>query len=399
VFGSLGTPTRTRWLALLIFVAGNWVAQDYFAPQALAFVLAIAFVGIVLTWLHGREKPPALAVAAAVLVFSAIVVSHQLTPYILIVAVGILTALGRAKPRWLVALMLAEAVLYLLPRYDMVAGNFGGLFSSAFDIFNNARSNAAPPGGLAGRIATARAARILSFAIWGLAALGLLRRRRARVPSTVVVALAATPLFVVLAQSYGGEAVFRVYLFSLPWSALLAASLVHPSAPSARRSALGAVLLSCALLPLLIQAYFGSEAINRVWPSDVAAADYFYAHAPAGSALVLTTPDFPSRDSADYDRFKSGKGEFETNLASLAFRGVFFGPDTLASVEKAVRTDVGPNGHGFLALGPGQRAYAAEFELLPPGSIESLDRALAGSPRWRLFFRQGDSAIYELQGD
>jgi uncharacterized membrane protein len=38
--------TRQRWFTLFLFVAANWVGQDYFAPQAIGFVLSVAIVGV-----------------------------------------------------------------------------------------------------------------------------------------------------------------------------------------------------------------------------------------------------------------------------------------------------------------------------------------------------------------
>ena len=36
------------------------------------------------------------------------------------------------------------------------------------------------------------------------------------------------------------------------------------------------------------------------------------------------------------------------------------------------------------------------FKLLPDGSLDSLSRALAASPDWRVFYRNRDVVIYQL---
>jgi hypothetical protein len=76
VFGALRVARPTRWLAVFLFVAGNWIGQDYFAPQALAFVLSLAVFGMLL-----------------------VVVTHQLSPYMLIIGVALLTVAGTIRPR------------------------------------------------------------------------------------------------------------------------------------------------------------------------------------------------------------------------------------------------------------------------------------------------------------
>jgi hypothetical protein len=44
------------------------------------------------------------------------------------------------------------------------------------------------------------------------------------------------------------------------------------------------------------------------------------------------------------------------------------------------------------------KIYSHVFKLLPDGSLDSLDNALAASPQWRVFFRNQDAVIYEFVG-
>lgn len=434
LFGLVRLDQRTKWTAILIFVLGNWVAQDYFAPQALAFVLALAFFGVVLGGLQRHDPafgrtalrlwrlderlrrvtrarfipadeplPPyieqrwlrASAVVLALTLFGAIVVSHQLTPYLLIGGIGALTAAGRVRPRWLVLAMVAIAGLYLLPRFDFVSERYGSLLAAPFRFLNNAKGNAIVDGGAPGRIATVRAARLLSLLVWSLAGVGAIRRYRRREAVLVPALLAAAPMGLLLMQDYGGEAIYRVFLFSLPWSALLAASALRGR--TARRTAIAVLGFALVVTPLLLQAYFGGERTNRVWTDDLAAATYFYAHAPAGSTLMLAAPNFPVRDAANYSDFAVPDGDFEPNLMrDEEFRGAWLTDHSIPLVERAVRANRRPTGPAFLAIGRGQREFADEFRLVPHGSLDALDRALARAPHWRVFFRRGDAVIYEL---
>ena len=83
----------------------------------------------------------AVAVIAALVVFTAIVVSHQLTPYAGLCAIGALTLLDMVRPRWLFLATIAIAVLFLIPRYSLIANQYGGIFSG-FDILQNASASA-----------------------------------------------------------------------------------------------------------------------------------------------------------------------------------------------------------------------------------------------------------------
>jgi len=42
------------------------------------------------------------------------------------------------------------------------------------------------------------------------------------------------------------------------------------------------------------------------------------------------------------------------------------------------------------------KVYAHLYDLLPDGSLDNLDHALAASKRWKLFYRNADAVIYEL---
>lgn len=430
----LGASVRVQWTAVLLFLLGNWVSQDYFAPQALAYSLALAVLtmvfvafrsGGVARWvssleawvgtrvLRGTARCPAEVVEVPaeggpgtgrgwplVLLlglFTAIVVSHPLTPYMVIASVGLMTVMGAVRPRWLVLVLVVETVVYMVPRYDFVASNYG-IFHAIGNFFTNAQNNALTDAGLPGRLATAAAARYLSLGVWSLAALGVVSRLRRGAPALVYAGLVAAPVVLLLGQDYGGEAIFRVYLFALPWSAFLGADLLMRLRD--RRPLVGgavALAATLAMAGLFLQAYFGGESVNRAWESDVAAATYFYDHAPEGSILVLAAPNFPTRNSANYDRFLMYDAASDPNLmGEPALRGRMLDRSVLPRIESSLRAQVGESRSAYLVIGEGQRAYVDTYRLLPEGSLDALDSALDASRRWRTFYRSGGTVIYEL---
>ena len=70
----LDVPTAIS--ATFLFEVLNWVAQDYFAPQSLALILVLAFLTLIGS---SRDRPNLVVVM--IVVFCAIVVTHQLSPY------------------------------------------------------------------------------------------------------------------------------------------------------------------------------------------------------------------------------------------------------------------------------------------------------------------------------
>ncbi len=60
IMRTLTSGRRLRWMAVWIFYLANWVGQDYFSPQAFAYVLYLILIGAILTWLGGTNpwRPP-----------------------------------------------------------------------------------------------------------------------------------------------------------------------------------------------------------------------------------------------------------------------------------------------------------------------------------------------------
>ena len=104
-----------------MFCLGNWIDQDYLSPQAFGFFLYLVVVALLLTVLSARAGAPTswrpaallvwwrartpeepdrrLRVGALLLVLLLCVVmvaSHQLSPFMLLVAVAALVVLGRS---------------------------------------------------------------------------------------------------------------------------------------------------------------------------------------------------------------------------------------------------------------------------------------------------------------
>jgi hypothetical protein len=445
VLRRLAVGRRERWLALFLVVVGNWVGQDYFAPQALGLVLSLATFGMVLAWFQvdrpsaavrmaarvarrlvrapaGRAAVPvpvpvtvltgwrrALALAGIFVVFAVVVVSHQLSPYLVVSGLALLTLGGVVRPRWMVAGLTAVMIGYLVPHLPYLhrTGNLSGsplnprdVLSALGNPFDNLKSSGFGGGTpRPGRALTALGAPALILAMWGLGLIGAFRRLRAGRPVRAMLLLAVAPALLAFGQNYGGEAIFRIYLFSLPWIAVLAASALAPRAVRwGRLSGAAVVVVLTGAAVLFMAAFYGSVELYRVRPGAVAAAVYFYGHAQPGSVLGVGAPDSPARLAGNYDDFL--RGSTPPPLTSLdAFRGRRLGVGDLPALADLYRgSAVGTPGDVFLVLTADQDVYAHVLGLLPKGSIAGLDRALAASPDWRVFYRNRDAVIYQFVG-
>jgi hypothetical protein len=409
--------------AALLFVVSDWVGQEYFSPQAFGFTLGLGLLLVVLrhlcptdrlsarrlTRMIGRvartAQLPALGDRSStwprrtsigvVLALDVVIVgSHQLTPYMVLVQMVVLMLTGLLKTRGMVAVMALITFAYLAANLSYVQHNFG-LFSS-IDPFNNAQHSAiydlAPQ---AGKAFSAQAAHLLSFVVWLGAALAaaVLARRGLLRRALPLALLAVSPFALIFGQSYGGEASLRVILFSFPWcAALIAWALLAIRRVRLRQclTVAGALVLSALFVP----AFLGQEELNVIPVGEVRASDWFYAHAPADSVLMLAGPDFPARYGPRYKVVIGPQSDDDPNLLRTpTFRHRPLGPADVPSVLGGIRDY---SSRGFLAFSTTEDTYARVFRLTAPGGLESLERAVAASPQFRLVYGDRDARIYEV---
>lgn len=343
---TISDRARIYWTATLVFTLANWVNQNYYAPQSYSYSLYLAMCLIALTFLRGvptkwmagfemrignsglaqrvkRRHPVAmpgiwerpvspgqtLACVAILVIQAVIVVSHQLTPYLAILGLVPLLFGGYFRPRWLGVGLVVLPLAYFIPNLAYVKGKYG-LFSG-FNIFDNTgyRPPRADPLVVGGWILTgqtlAHLAVVLTLATGGLAVAGFIRRLlQGHVRTTLVVAwLAFAPALGLLAQSYGGEARFRVFLFALPWLSIGVAWLFWSGPVRTRRTVVGSSAALIAMAMLFTVVHFQPEADYRVSKEDVTASQWLDANTREGDLVFETKYFFPLLVGPNYPHY------------------------------------------------------------------------------------------------
>jgi len=432
LFRALTSSRRTAWLALWVFYLTNWVGQDYFAPQALAFFFYLVVIGICLTWfrspigsgdgaarprpwLPGRwlaylcqraaqiEPPDAPAgmaqlvglVVILLLCMTAIVASHQLTPFVLTGALAALVALGRCR---LTALPLLLGVMtgawLCFPALPFFAASVvHSLLDSFGALVDNTTSSLHDLSKASyGQSVVARIGRLFTVAVWGLAALGAVTRLCVgRVDLTLAI-LALLPFGLLVGNSYDGEMLFRVYLFSLPFMACSIAKLLRPMLEWQRRwSVAGTSLFSAVLTSGLLFAYYGHDHQYYFTPDEVAASAVIYGNARPGSLLVSGSRNFPKLYK-NYDSF---------TFVPLSTEP----PESQARViadpvnELASWLDHPGYAQAFVLITRSQMVMADELgDEMPPGSLQKIEQALRRSPLFKLYYDGRDAHVFMLAG-
>jgi hypothetical protein len=329
---ALSAQPRIAWLSAGVFTMVNWTGQDYLAPQTLGVWLMLCIAGVVMTVMRRTDDPHSVGPSARIvaprppdginrlwvgnegrrvrlgtgawavvhvlvaLSIAAVVASHQLTPFMLILVFFALWLVGRT-PHWQLAVGTAvfAGIWLVVPAWPFVSGHvtdlLGGLGSggATANLGNRVASGSADHK----LVVTARLAQ--SATVWLLAGFGTLvliaQRRRVR----AVVLLALAPFLLLPLQAYGGEMLIRVFLFGLPVVAFLVAVFLFSVSGGAawRGIALGAVLVLLACTTVLTR--YGNERGEHFSPAEVGTYAWVTQHTKPGATIVTFDQNTPWR--------------------------------------------------------------------------------------------------------
>jgi hypothetical protein len=384
-----------RWVVgLWLFVVFQWTNQDYFSPQALAFLF---YLGLMVVLAHTALRRDgsfnAGSGGATVILFTLIVATHVLSGLIALFVIAGLTLTKQLRRPTLLLLCLLVFVAWqaypAAPFYEFYGHRLLQTVFAAGDFLQTNVSGRISGSGAHLTVSRARVAATAIAFLLGLFALVLplwprlrdrWRRPRAlwrSLPREIRFALAwlISTVLVGPVSAYGGEMLIRTELFSLPPLAIILAV-------AARRHAVLAVAAGTLIVmaPLHILTHYGNELYDYVSPGELAGFRFIANHlAPAKL----------------YGGFPGG-GFLKS--VSLRWRN--------SSVPGGTHVPVAadflqPNAHHwgrmpggvYVAFGRGDTAAATLF-YNKPHLIADMRRLVAHDPQFRPVYLTPDYAIY-----
>jgi hypothetical protein len=424
---SSGVSRRAGWLGVALFYATNWIYQDYFSPQAVNFLLYLVVVAVVLAcWrpvvtavergrpalavrLRGAREalrmrrllgeaaatdwPPSLLLGSFLVVTLVIVgsaMSHQLTPYAIMLALVACLLTRRLGRPELVVLSFLLAIGWLsLGASNYWLGHlsqiFGGIFQFGTTLSSNVSSRVA---GSASHRLVVDARILLTAALFAAAALGAARRAAT---SRTLELLAVAPFFVLAGQSYGGEGLLRVALLAGPFAALLAAGAVLPSrngpirplVPALRLGRHGRVVLAaviavglCGAAATMTLVRGGNDYYETFAPGELAAVNYTYLHVHGPrQSIGLVAPYEPI-------------GQWAVGTVNLTAVSANGSVPTLYRI----RRDFYVNRPSFVVLGLAQAHWGEVLGGYPAGWMSDL-QAYLETIGYRVTFQNPDAVV------
>jgi hypothetical protein len=431
-------------VTLLLFSVGLWTAPIYLAPQSLGYFLAFMVVGLALRCLGpdpsapaqqrltaltnrmsdvvrrsrvwrvtlpvGADGPvpstglssirPDLPAFGAILVIlmlaGAIVISHQLTPFFVLLSLTILVLARRCSAWWLPIAIAVMFVLQIVASYDYLSQHQSLISLDFFQNIQGAQSGSPSPG-TAGHRFVALIARVVSAAILGLALLGWWRVERHERGAWLLL-LALAPGLLVFVQGYGGEGIYRVYIFMLPWLSYLGSSLllsIRRVRPVVAMPVFA--LVSAVGVLLFIVSHFGYERVSIMPPQEVAASEWFERNTPPGSVINFLSFNYPSPSTSQYARHFTGAEIWGVSVFSnVKFAGRRLDLTDVPDTIELIHSFSNPGSPSYLALGPSEAAFAESYGFAPVDSVNQFSDLLVRDPRFRMVFRNKDAIILEV---
>ncbi|SEC16412.1 hypothetical protein [Rhodococcus koreensis] len=392
----LGFDMRVALTAAMVAELANWVGQDYFSPQAIALVMALGVVALLVVSTEHRS-----AAYLSILVFAALVPTHQLTPYWLFGVTAALAVTRKIRPWWLPVPYFAILVAYLVPRLDIVAP-YGLL--SGFNPVDNAASNVTAVGTL-GKIFTSAVCRSLSAGIILLAVVCAILLWRSKRPAWVATVMAFSSFALLAGQSYGGEAIFRVYLYAVPGCAILIAPILVDALTIRFRSGLLRAVVPVGLASGLayvtfagLQGYYGLWSLVVGYQSQVTFAEDILANEqPPATIMSLYPAGLPTRVSADYIKFAVVDKDFDQPLLALP-PALLEGFPHGGQIEMLTADAAEREGDTYLVFNTQGTAAIRYYGYLPDGSVDNFEDQLRSSPDWSVSAQDVDSTIFRYTG-
>ncbi len=403
---------RVAQLAVVIYLLTNWVGQNYFAAQTLGSFMALVALGMICSWFRrdrgrppdtaeppvGRPADPALQTrrcALLALVFLGALMVHPLTPIVVIGAVVVAVTMGWVRDRWLLVALAAVAVAWVVRAFPYFAAQefdlgFGG------SPTDNAAGNVDTVNAPADALLIGNVTKAYSAGVWLLAAVGGVVAAWAKRRIGLLVVLAMIPFGIPLVQSYGGEAIYRVYLYSLPVMAALIAWGIVSTTPIVRRprlpqpTVLAAVVCLC-LAAGFVVVHYGRERVNQVDRSEVAMEEYVDETVDGPAILAQFSGSHPAQSTARYPEFQV-TDTYTPQIAEMLGPTEVL-PPTAALDEVADDLVELTAGTPYVIVGPGMVDELAVVGSFPVSTTGEAAAFLLSHPRFRLAHRIDDTYL------
>ncbi len=394
-FGRLTSSNYRIWAAMTLVVLVNAIGADYFSPQSVGFAIGLGVFGLAL----GRQSQgldERVRMALLLLAGCALAVTHELSPFIVGGVLAVLVVFRVIRPWYVPVTSLLPAIAWALLNRHVLSN-----FVSFADLGN--LSNFAPP-------KTAATANLQRLPIVGesshalligllvlivLAGVGFVRHIRERETWAFMISV-GVGLFLIAANPYGNEGIFRAALFGIPWLAALALRGV-PRHPGRWVSGIfGATIIG--LLATFLVAMFGLDNADVIRTADLQAFSIYQAKAPESSYILPlpygTVPASVTFPASYHSLVWPPFGRPAEVRADMPHAG---DADALAlQYIKYAEQNGGPTNQLYALWSPAAADYSVDYGLETLAQAEAWRRLLMTSPDWQVVYNSDGTYLFRV---
>ncbi|HET6289675.1 MAG TPA: hypothetical protein VFG15_23395, partial [Amycolatopsis sp.] len=247
-----------------------------------------------------------------------------------------------------------------------------------------------------GQLIVSFAGRAVIIIVVLVAIVGVVRMVRRRQLDRAMLLLMLTPGTLLFLTAFGGELLFRIFLFASPFLSYFAAAAVtvprRAGGPRRRwRAALTPILLTTLLIPLFLLAYYGKDQQNYFTPAEVSAGRWIANNTVPGTLLVRINTNYP-HDFHNYEYARTVDISAEAEPDRQRILG-----DPAGVLEGWL--DDPANARGFILITRSQKIVNDSVGPMPPGSVQHIEDVLAASPQFTAAYRNEDAVVFVLAED
>ena len=366
----------------------NWVQQDYFSPQAVALLLAAGILALIPSLRNGDR-----AGWLVIVLFAAITISHPLTPYWLLVIIGGLVVTRRIRPWWILIPLIAIALAQVIYNSDQVShySFFSGDFLANTQT-NLSRWHFQP---VLGQKLVSIGNKVQAISFWSATAISLLYMWRKKQPMWALAVVTFGGMFILGGVDYGGESIFRVYLYCLMGCSVVLAPMIVALLQASMKVYLGALGVLIVWTSFAVMGNTGSWYANVMPKSQVETSRIVLSQAELPAYLTIVAPTWPERSTwryVDYARFNSGFDAPMILTSSLVGRHFDTDADYATFIEALESRTTAST---YLVMTDQMQVYCWYFGILPWDALPNLKaRLYQDKQHWEPFYDGGGISVF-----
>lgn len=388
---------KQTYLALFLFYSMNYVGQDYFSPQSVAYLLFLAFLALTFIYIirpsSTTMRYPTVTISSLLfIIFLSLVVTHFLTSFALLLFVIVFAVSSRIVEK-------VRLTRFIVPYVVGFAGWM--LFGSAayFNYMLN-RQAATPvseslsqgiqagvtggnPSGAVGSVSHAFIANVgilWAIAVAGVVSIWFIYRyaslRKLDKTEAAFLALLVGIVPLLLLPGYGGELLFRGFLLALP--ALLYYFVKNASFRSVK-IAVVLILLAGPILHVVVA--YGNESFNYVSPSEISGYDFFYRTVANGSVFG----GYPVAEYANQQNYSSRNVLQFVSLVSA-------GP-----LNASIQSNLLRAGASYIFFTSGDDAIIRTLYAPRVNEYQNAKNVVANATYFNLIYSSADVVLYQVR--